>query len=311
MLFIAIGILLLYIGAESLVRGSSRLAALFGIPPLIIGLTIVAFGTSAPELTVSISAALKGASDVAVGNVVGSNIFNIAVILGITALIRPPSVHFDLIRREIPFLIFVSVVGFALVSYGHVSRLAGILLFLGLCVYTVISIRAGRKQLAGEQAVEDESAAKSPVWLCAVLIVTGLGILVLGSHLFVVGAVETARGFGVSEAVIGLTIVAAGTSLPELATSLVAAIKKESDVAIGNIVGSNLFNILCILGITSSVMPIEVGGIGMRDAAFMLGLSVVLLPFAFSQRSISRAEGCVFLGIYGVYLYLLWPGQPG
>lgn len=308
MISIVTGILLLYIGAESLVRGSSRLAGHFGIPPLIIGLTIVAFGTSAPELTVSISAALKGASDVAVGNVIGSNIFNIAVILGITALIRPPSVHLDLIRREIPFMIFVSMVGFGLVSFGYIPRIAGIILFLGLCAYTVFSIRAAKRQPDGQQP--DLSTERSPVWICGVLIVVGLGVLVLGSNLFVAGSVAMARDFGISEAIIGLTIVAAGTSLPELATSLVAAIKKESDVAIGNIVGSNIFNILCILGLTASIQPIEVGGIGIRDAAFMLGLSILLLPFAFSKRSISRAEGCVFLSIYGIYLYLLWPTKP-
>jgi cation:H+ antiporter len=308
MISIVTGILLLYIGAESLVRGSSRLAAHFGIPPLIIGLTIVAFGTSAPELTVSISAALKGANDVAIGNVVGSNIFNIAVILGITALIRPPSVHLDLIRREIPFMIFVSMLGFGLVFYGHVTRIAGIALFLGLCGYTFFSIRAAKGQPDGEQS--DRSVEPSPVWLCGVLIIAGLAVLVLGSNLFVAGSVAIARDFGVSEAIIGLTIVAAGTSLPELATSLVAAIKKESDVAIGNIVGSNIFNILCILGLTSSIMPMEVGGIGMKDAAFMFGLSILLLPFAFSQRSISRVEGFVFLSIYGIYLYLLWPTNP-
>lgn len=308
MLSILTGILLLYFGAESLVRGSSRLAAHFGIPPLIIGLTIVALGTSAPELTVSISAALKGASDVALGNVVGSNILNIAVVLGITALIRPPSVHFDLIRREIPFMIFVSLLGFGLVWYGHIPRMVGIALFLILCGYTWVCIRAAKREPDG--ADYDLSSKGSPVWLCSIMIVAGLGVLVLGSNLFVTGSVALARDFGISEAIIGLTIVALGTSLPELATSVVAALKNESDVAIGNIVGSNIFNILCILGLTSSFIPMEVGGIGIRDAAFMLGLSILLLPFAFSQRSISRMEGGCFLSIYGVYLYLIWPTIP-
>lgn len=308
MISIAIGIVLLYIGAESLVRGSSRLAAHFGIRPLIIGLTIVAFGTSAPELTVSLAAALKGSSDVAVGNVVGSNIFNVAVILGITALIRPPSVHIDLVKREIPIMILVVLLGFGLVCLGHVSRLAGIALFLGLCAYIFFTIRAARNQ--PDENPSGLSTEQSPVWMCSLMIVAGLGILVWGSDMFVEGSVALARKFGVSEAVIGLTIVAAGTSLPELATSVVAAIKKEADVAIGNIVGSNMFNILCILGLTAAIQPIQVGGIGMRDAAFMLGVSILLLPFALTQKSLSRAEGCVFLSIYGVYLYLLWPTQP-
>ena len=309
MISVLIGLVLLYFGAESLVRGSSRLAANFGIPPLVIGLTIVAFGTSAPELMVSVSAALKGASDVAVGNVVGSNIFNIAVILGLTALIRPPRVHLDLIRREIPFLIFVSLLGFALVSYGQIPRIAGLVLFLGLCIYLILAVRGSRSEADHGEA--KAPGVQSPVWICCAFIVAGLGILVLGSHLFVVGSGAIARKLGVSEAVIGLTIVAAGTSLPELATSLVAAVKKESDVAIGNIVGSNIFNILGILGLTAAVQPIQIGGIGIRDAAFLLGLAILLLPFAFSKRSISRAEGCFLLGIYALYLYFLWPANPG
>lgn len=306
MISILIGIVLLYLGAEGLVRGSSRLAAQFGIPPLIIGLTVVAFGTSSPELLVSLSAAFRGANDVAAGNVVGSNIFNIAVILGLSALIKPPSVNLNLIRREIPFLILISLVGAGLISFGHVSRLVGILLCIGLCAYIVYSIRFARIESAAED-LNPSTGAALPVWLCGILIVVGLGVLALGSHLFVTGAVAMATDFGVPEAVIGLTIVAAGTSLPELATSLVAAIKKESDVAIGNIVGSNIFNILGILGLTASILPLEVGGISSMDAGFMLGLAVLMLPFAFSQKSISRTEGSVFLCIYGVYLYFLWP----
>jgi len=306
MLSIFFGIILLYFGAESLVRGSSRLASKFGIPPLVVGLTVVAFGTSSPELLVSISAALKGASDVAIGNVVGSNIFNIAVILGITALISPPRVHLDFIRREIPILVIVSLLAFGLIFAGAVSRTAGVAFFLGLFAYIACSIKLAKKQSEAESPGLSETATM-PVWLCSVLIVAGLAVLVFGSHLFVTGAVGAAREFGLSEAVIGLTIVAAGTSLPELATSLVAAIKKEPDVAIGNIVGSNIFNILGILGITASISPLKALGVGIMDAGFMLGISVLLLTFAFSQKSISRSEGGVFLAIYLVYLYLLWP----
>ena len=310
MISILVGILLLYLGAESLVRGSSQLAAKFGIPPLIVGLTIVAFGTSAPELTVSLSAAFNGANGVSVGNVVGSNIFNIAVILGITALIRPPSVQINIIRREIPFLIFVTLIGSFLILHGSVSRLAGLTLFLGLCAYTIYCIREARKESTENSA--DASPVKTyPTWLCGLLVILGLGVLVFGSHLFVEGAVSLARRFGVSEAVIGLTIVAAGTSLPELATSVLAALKKESDVAIGNIIGSCIFNILCILGLTASILPIEVTDIGRLDVALMLGLSIVLLPFAFSQRKISRLEGACFLAAYGIYLYCLWPTSVG
>ncbi|WP_199221027.1 calcium/sodium antiporter [Coraliomargarita sinensis] len=301
-----LGILFLYLGAECLVRGSSRLATRFGIPPLIIGLTVVAFGTSSPELLVSISAVVQGANDVAVGNVVGSNIFNIAVILGVTALIKPPSVHIDLIRREIPVMILVSLLTLGLVGLGYVSRLAGLSLCAGLVVYLWLSIRTARKETKAAE-FDLPLSPRMPVWLCAILIVAGLSVLVFGAQLFLTGAVKLARDFGFSEAVIGLTIVAAGTSLPELATSVVAAIRKESDVAIGNIVGSNIFNVLGILGLTSAMLPMEVAGIGLRDAGFMLGFAVLMLPFAFSQRTISRTEGVVFLSIYGVYLYLLWP----
>ena len=305
MLLITIGLFLLYLGSEAIVRGSSSLALRFGISPLVIGLTIVAFGTSAPELVVSISAALKHSSGVAVGNVVGSNIFNVAAILGITALIRPPSVHLSLIRREIPILIVISILAFGLITFGYISRVAGILLFAGLCLYTIASIRSAKRE-----TVIDQNTSKPPelsVWLCSILIAAGLGLLIGGSQMFVTGAVNMARSFGVPEATIGLTIVAAGTSLPELATSVVAAFKRESDIAIGNIVGSNIFNILCILGLTACVQPIHVVGIDMLDLGFMLGLSLLLLPFAFTQRTISRSEGVVFLSIYAVYLYLLWP----
>lgn len=310
MISIAIGILLLFLGAEALVRGSSRLAALFGIPPIVIGLTVVAFATSAPELTVSLSAAMNGSSDVALGNVVGSNIANIALILGLTALIRPPAVHLNLIRREIPFLILVSAVGLGLVVLGTVSRPVGITLFLGLCVYLSFAIRSARRH-PEDVAMDVPNTGAMPQWLCWILIAGGLGVLVLGARLFVVGAVATARDFAVSEAVIALTIVAAGTSLPELATSVVAAIKKESDVAIGNIVGSSIFNILCILGLTAAALPLEATDVGFRDAAFMFGTALLLLPFAFSKQSISRGEGAVFLVIYGVYLYGLWPREAG
>jgi cation:H+ antiporter len=306
MILIIIGIILLYFGAESLVKGSSRLAANYGIPPLIIGLTIVAFGTSCPELVVSLSAALKGSSDVAVGNIVGSNIFNIAFILGITALIRPPSVHIDFIRREIPIMIFVSIIGLGLIYLGYVSRISGIVLFSGLIAYVLFSIKIARKQTDVSLSVDSTNVKTSNI-LCVVFIIVGLALLVAGSHLFVTGAVKIAVDLGISQAVIGLTIVAAGTSLPELATSVVAAIKKESDVAIGNIVGSNIFNILGILGLTAVIKPLNVVGINMTDGMFMLGLAVILLPFAFIQKRIARVEGTIFLSIYGAYLYILWP----
>ncbi len=309
MLFIIIGIILLYFGAEGLVRSSASLATRLGISPLIAGLTIVAFGTSAPELSVSLSAALGGNPDIAMGNVVGSNIFNIAVILGIAALIMPIKVQLSVIRRDIPVMIACSLAAFALIAYGEVTRLAGMLLFLGLAFYVVMAIRSEKRETGvADAALIDPPPLLSKNWLIdAAVLLVGLGILILGSQLFVDGATSLAEAWGVSDAIIGLTVVAAGTSLPELATSIVAAVRKQSDIAIGNIVGSNIFNVLCILGVTATVSPIHVSGIGMLDAGVMIFLSILLLPFAFTQKKISRVEGTVFLGIYGVYLFLLWP----
>jgi cation:H+ antiporter len=311
-LLIIIGAVLLYFGAEALVRGSASLATRVGISPLIAGLTIVAFGTSAPELSVSVSSALEGHSDIALGNVIGSNIFNIAVILGIAALIQPLQIHLAVIRRDIPVMIAASVIAFALILSGSFSRLAGFGLLLALLLYLYFTIRSA-KNLANP--VPDESIESPPLlsksWLIdTVVLAAGLGVLLFGSQLFVDGATSLAKAMGVSDAVIGLTVVAAGTSLPELATSVVAAFRKQSDIAIGNVVGSNIFNVFCILGVTATVSPINASEIGLRDGAVMLLLGVILLPFALSGRKISRGEGAVFIGIYLVYLFLLWPKNP-
>ena len=309
MLFIIIGSILLYFGAEGLVRGSASLATRVGISPLIAGLTIVAFGTSAPELSVSLLAALGGNPDIALGNVVGSNIFNIAVILGIAALIQPIQIHLGVIRRDIPVMIATSAIAFGLILYGGLPRLAGIGLILGLVVYVVGAFRSGKESSGGTDADAVEAPPLlSKSWMIdTTVLLVGLGVLILGSRLFVEGATALAKSWGVSDAVIGLTVVAAGTSLPELATSVVAAVRRHADIAIGNVVGSNIFNILCILGVTATVSPIHASGIGLMDAGVMLFVSVLLLPFALTNRKISRGEGAVFLGIYGVYLFLLWP----
>ncbi|WP_269538697.1 calcium/sodium antiporter [Cerasicoccus fimbriatus] len=308
MLLILAGIVLLYFGAEGLVRGSSSLAIRAGIQPLVVGLTVVAFGTSAPELTVSISAALQGMGPVALGNVLGSNIFNIAVILGISALIRPLEIHINLLRRDIPIMIGVSVIGFVLLFFSVVTRVYGLVLIALLVAYLLFTIRASKRETAAsEAALEDVSPPAGPWWRDAIYVAAGLGLLVLGANWFVDGSIAIARKFGVPEAVIGLTIVAAGTSLPELATSIVAAVKKQTDIAVGNVVGSNIFNILCILGVTATVTPIPTAGISLVDGGVMLLTAVILLPLAFTQRSISRAEGILLLGVYGGYLVWLWP----
>lgn len=313
MLFILTGTILLYLGAEALVRGSASLANRAGMSPLIAGLTIVAFGTSAPELSVSLSSALLGQGDIALGNVIGSNIFNIAVILGIAALIQPLRIHLSVIRRDIPVMIAASAIAFGLILSGSFSRPAGVGLLIGLAFYLFATIRSAKNQPdTGEDASINVSPLLSKSWIIdTVVLLAGLVILLLGSRLFIEGATSFAKALGVSDAVIGLTIVAAGTSLPELATSVVAAFRKQSDIAIGNVVGSNIFNIFCILGVTTTVSPINTSEIGLRDGGVMLLLGIILLPFALTGRRLSRTEGALLIGIYTVYLFLLWPKTGG
>lgn len=291
-------------------RGSSSLALRLGVHPLVAGLTVVAFGTSAPELSVSMAAAFNGRGDIAVGNIVGSNIFNIAVILGIAALIQPLKIHLDLLKKDIPVMIATTVIGAGLLASGSVPRVAGMVLFGLLVTYLVWTVRSAMKGLENKVALPDDVVSEpSKSWKLDVgLVGVGLAILVYGADLFVQGATAVAKGLGVSDAVIGLTVVAAGTSLPELATSVVAACRKQSDIAIGNVVGSNIFNILCILGLTASVSgTIDTSSVGMRDGLVMLGLSLLLLPLCWTGKRISRPEGGVLLLCYGAYMFFLWP----
>ncbi len=309
-LLLLASLILLIIGAEGLVRGSSSLALRLGLTPLVVGLTVVAFGTSSPELVVSIGAALQGQGDIAVGNVVGSNIFNIGVILGITALICPIAVRLQMIKIDVPIMIAAALLLPVLLWDGKLGFIEGLLLTIGIIAYTGFNVWLARKTTNPEVTEEFDSGVPglSKHWgLDLLLILGGLGVLVLGSQLLVENAVILARALGLSEAVIGLTIIAAGTSMPELATSVVAALRKQPDIAVGNIVGSNVFNILGILGIATLVTPIEVQSIRGIDYAFMIGMSVVLLPFLWSGLRLRRLEGLVLLGIYGVYAALLWP----
>ena len=242
------GIALLYYGAEFLIKGGVSIALKLKVPALVIGLTLVAFGTSAPELVVSVDATLKGSGDISIGNVVGSNICNIALILGLSVLIAPLAVQKKLLRFDLPLLTAVSILLmiFLLSSQG-ITRWQGIIFFTGIVVYTVYSIYAGKKD--GADGDDDVVNSKIyPYWLSAAMVAGGLAGLIIGAKLFVNAAIFIARAGGVSDAVIGLTVVALGTSLPELATSVVAAFKNEHDIAIGNVIGSNIFNILCILG---------------------------------------------------------------
>lgn len=300
LMWLALGLLLLTAGAEGLVRGGSSLALSWRISPLAVGLTVVAFGTSAPELAVSVRAALSGQGAIAAGNVVGSNSFNVAAILGLSALITPLAVHVRLIRLDIPLMLLVTAVGIVVLRDDVVSRLEGLCLVSGLVAYTVITLLLARGAMA--TAVEGSPVPQHSTALAAAFVVAGLAGLVFGAEWFVRGAVDLARRAGMSEAVIGLTIVAAGTSLPELATSLVAAVRRHTDIAIGNIVGSNLFNLLGILGTAAVVKPLATQGLVVLDLTAMAVFAAVLLPLARTGYALRRWEGAVLFTGYSVYV---------
>ena len=308
-LYLAGGISLLFIGAEGLIRGSSNLAIKIGITPLVVGLTVVAFGTSTPELVVSLKAALMGNSSIALGNVIGSNIANIALILGVAALIRPLDVHANVIMREIPIMIGISLLLIILLLDGELGLIDGIIFVAGIVVYTIVNIILARKEKNPEVDVEFKKGLESKlgVTISIVFMIVGLGLLILGANLFVQSAIAIAKLFHLSDAVIGLTIVAVGTSIPELITSIVAAYKKEADIAIGNVVGSNIFNILSILGITAIIIPISSAGISYVDLGIMLIAAIVLFPLSRTGFSITRWEGAILLAGYVVYIYHLIP----
>ncbi len=311
--YLIAGLVLLVAGAEVLVRGAARLAAQFGIPPLIIGLTVVAFGTSAPETAVSVQAAFNGTGDIAIGNVVGSNIANILLILGLSALVAPLIVSRQLIRLDVPLMIGASLVTWALAMDGQLGRLDGVLLFGAVIAYTAFLIISSRKEKAGSADEGDEFAAefglneppKPYAWAVNLgLLIAGLVLLVGGSNLLVEGAVSLAKALGLSELVIGLTVIAVGTSLPELATSMIAAFKGERDIAVGNVVGSNLFNLLCVLGLASLVSPLPIN-VSANALAFdfpvMIAVAVACLPIFFAGYRINRWEGGLFVAYYVIY----------
>lgn len=307
---IMVGLVLLVAGGELLVRGASRLAAVVGISPLVIGLTVVAFGTSAPELAVSIKASLGGQTDIAVGNVVGSNIFNVLFILGVSALIAPLVVSSQLIRIDVPLMMAASAAMLILGLDGTIGRLEGIGLFVGLVCYTAWTIIKSPKENAevqGEFAhefAEKAKPSKGQVGLQVLLIGVGLVLLTFGARWLVDGAVTIARLAGMSELLIGLTIVAAGTSLPEVATSIMASLRGERDIAVGNVVGSNVFNILCVLGLSAALVPggVEVSRAALRlDIPVMIAVAVACLPIFFTGHMIARWEGGLFLGYYVAY----------
>ncbi len=312
LLFFALGLVFLVAGAEFLVKGASRLAGALGISALVVGLTVVAFGTSSPELAVSVKAALSDQADIALGNVVGSNIFNVLFILGISAIIVPLIVSQQLIRIEVPLMIALSFLVLLFALDGRLGRLDGLILVVGLMLYIAFAIQQSRKenlQPADESDGEDDVSARSGPLKNLFLVAVGLALLVTGSRWLVDGAVTFASYLGVSELIIGLTIVAVGTSLPEVVTSIVAAMRGERDIAVGNVVGSNIFNIMGVLGFASLVAPtgmaVTSSSIGF-DIPIMIAVAFVCLPIFFTGGVISRPEGVLLLGFYIAYtLYLI------
>lgn len=310
-LLFVLGLGLMLVGAELLVRGASSLASSFAVPPLVIGLTIVAFGTSAPELAVSIGAAWSGRADISLGNVVGSNIFNVLLILGLSAVIAPLTVSRKLVRLDVPVMIGASLLIVALGWNGVISRWEGALLVaLGLA-YMILQVREGRRESRADSPADLQAGGPSrntTPWRLGGMILGGLILLVLGSRWLVDGAATLARTLGISELVIGLTVIAADTSLPELATSIMASLRGERDIAVGNVVGSNIFNILWVLGVAAGLSSRGVGVSGdvMRfDIPIMVGAAVACLPIFFTGLVIARWEGALFCVYYVAYTSLL------
>lgn len=312
-LLLIVGLGLILAGANFLTDGSAALAQRFRVPEFIIGLTVVAVGTSTPELVVSVLSAIGGQSDVAIGNVVGSNIFNVFVILGVCALIRPVPLTAGNIRRDIPFGVLVSLLLLALAQdslfcktaadrIGRIDGAVMIGLYVALMWYTI------RKTKRPEAAAPTESSkAPMPGWLMSVMIVGGLAGLVFGGEMFLRSATSIARSLGISESVIAITLVAGGTSLPELASSLVSLFKGKADMALGNVIGSNIANILLILGVSATINPLSMGGITVWDLLMVLLSSVVvfLAAFTFKRKAVDRWEGTLFVAIYIAYIWYL------
>lgn len=302
------GLALLYFGGEALVKGSASAALKLGVTPLVVGLTIVAFATSSPELVVCVDSALNGYGPIAVGNVIGSNIFNVGVILGLSALVCPMRVQVQLIRFDVPVVIFASMLSGWMLRDTVVGRIEGGLLLAGLFAYVFFVVLQAKRERVPQIAEEFAEGVPKPnraLWIDLLLIIGGLAFLVGGGRLLVIGAVTVARELGMSEALIGLTIVAAGTSMPELATSLVAALRKEPDIAIGNILGSNVFNLFGILGVSALTVPLSAQGVATADLAVMTGFAIILLPLLWSGFTLSRWEGGLLLLAYVGYIFYL------
>ena len=311
---VVVGLALLTGGGEALVRGATAIAEMFGLTPAVIGLTIVAMGTSLPEMVVSVLAGLRGQPDIAMGNVVGSNIFNVAIALGVTALVHPLPVHGNAVKLEWPFMFLASCLALLLARDGSVDRMEGLFFVVSLVLFMGYMVRLARQETTAEERTElADSVAEHRLpsrgrrlLLAGGAIAVGVALLMGGGHLLVDGAVRLARLAGLTERVIGLTVVAVGTSAPELATSVIAALRRHTGIAVGNIIGSNIFNILGILGVSALVQPLVVSPALVRtDLWWMLGTSFLIYPLMRTGRRIGRREGAVLVSVYVVYTVLL------
>ena len=307
-LFILVGIVLVLWGADRLTDGAVAVAEKMKMPQIVIGLTIVAMGTSMPEFCVSLVSALKGTTDLAVGNIVGSNIFNTLLIVGVSAWVAPMTILKSTVRKDIPFALFASVILLVMCLDGNISRLDADILFVLFLVFMYVTLKGAKTKdddtTAKTDSIEDDKKTMA-TWLSIVWIIVGLACLIGGSNLFVEGATKVAEHIGVSEAVIGLTIVAGGTSLPELATSVVSARKGNSGIAIGNVLGSNVFNILAILGVTGVITPMHLQGITMLDLSMMVFSTLLVWLFSFTKYKIARWEGFVLTIVFIGYMVVL------
>ncbi len=299
------GLVLLGVGAEGLVRGSSSIALRMGVTPLVIGLTIVAMGTSSPELIVSLQAALGGNSDLALGNIVGSNICNVALILGAAALARPLDVRYPLLQREVPVMIAVTLVLAAFLHDGVLSRIEGAVLAASAVIYTVLIYRSARNEHNAEVVAEYAQELRKPQpsgYRSALLVAAGFAGLLVGANILVSGAIVIAQTLGMSQVLIGLTVIAIGTSLPELAISVVAARRNDADVAFGNVLGSNILNILLVLGVVAMIKPISAAGLRPLDLGVLIGSAVLVYLLMWPRRKLSRWDGAILLLGYFIYL---------
>ncbi|MCX4263523.1 MAG: calcium/sodium antiporter [Muribaculaceae bacterium] len=314
-ILLVVGLVLILCGANYLTDGSAAIARRFGISDLIVGLTIVAFGTSAPELTISIMSAAAGNTGMAIGNVVGSNIFNTLVIIGVVAMVRPLKIERTIMSNEIPLVVVASVVLLAMGcsqwldgTAPVISRVSGIVLLLFFAIFMRYVFASAKHERPDTTKSEEVSAKRRPsMWMSCVMLVGGLAALIYGGDMFVDSASAIARQLGVSDAVVGLTIVAAGTSLPELATSVVAAVKGNNGIAVGNVIGSNIFNVFLVLGAAATVRPLPFGGITVTDLLVMTGSAVLFLTFGwfFGNRTITRVEGGILSACYIAYMIYL------